>query len=151
MRLTEHFTLDEFLHSQTAVRHGIDNSLPEGILPNIHRLAERMEEIRFLLKHPVIISSGYRCPELNRKIGGSKTSRHMMGLAADFTCPGFGSPFEVAEVCAAHLLNFDQIIYEGAGPGAWVHFGLSESFPRMQILTAKFPKGKAVYHNGLIK
>lgn len=147
MRLTEHFTLEEFTASQVAERFGIDNSLPPGILPNIHRLAERMEEIRFLLKHPVVVSSGYRCPELNKKIKGSKTSAHMKGLACDFISPGFGSPFDVAEVCAAHLLNFDQIIYEGT----WVHFGLSETFPRMQIMTAKFPKGKVVYMKGLIK
>ena len=57
------------------------------------------------LGHDLDISSGYRCPELNSAVGGSPTSQHCMGLAADFTCEDFGSPLEIAQALGAWFFD----------------------------------------------
>ncbi len=122
-KLSEHFTEEELIVSQTAARHGIDNSPSPAIQTNLVRLAGILEEVRALLGGlPVLVSSGYRCLKLNQAIGGSKTSAHMEGLAVDFTAPAFGSPLEVARRIAASGIEYDQLIYEY---GNWVHIGLA--------------------------
>ena len=81
-----------------------------------------MEQIRALLgNRPIRINSAYRCPELNQAAGSQPTSMHLFGLAADFVCPGFGSPLQIARAIAASTLDFDQVIHEF---GRWVHIGL---------------------------
>ena len=133
-RLSPHFTLDEFVFSQTAARKGIDNTPTQDIIDNLERVAAVMEEVRDLLGVSVRISSGYRSPRLNKAIKGSKTSRHMLGLAADFTAPEFGTPKDVALTIAASAIEFDQLIYEY---GRWVHLGLEidGETPRLQTLS----------------
>lgn len=147
MNLTEHFTLDELTHSETAVRRGIDNTPPADVLQNLRMLAEGLERVRAVLNHPMRISSGYRCPALNMSIGGSRSSAHMSGLAADFTCPDFGSPRDVAMaiVTAANSIDYDQVIHEGR----WVHIAFS-AHPRREVLTATFDNGGVSYSKGLI-
>ena len=147
-QLTQHFQLDEFVFSETAVRRGIDNTPDADVLSNLLMLANGLERVRAILGHPVHVSSGYRCPKLNTAIGGSKSSAHMHGLAADFTCPAFGSPYDIC-VALEHELSYigavDQLIYEGR----WVHIGFSDN-PRYEILTAHFDSsGNATYTKGL--
>jgi len=135
MMLSPHFTLEEFTISQTAAREGIDNSPSSEHLENLKRMAGVMEEVRVLLGNkPIIVSSGYRSPALNVAVGGSSVSAHCAGLACDFTCPGFGSPYEICRVLQPRMLELgvDQLIYEF---GAWVHLGLSEGVPRAMALT----------------
>jgi len=134
-RLTDHFTLEEFTASQTAARLGLVNVPIGEELGNVHRTAEVMEKVRALLGgKPVLVSSGYRSPEVNRAVGGSATSAHMAGLAVDFTVPGFGDPIEICQALAPHLaeLGIDQLIHEF---NAWVHLGLSLEAPRHMALT----------------
>lgn len=119
--LSAHFSFDEFTVSQTAIRAGIDNTPDVAAHANLVQLAERLEQVRTLLGVPVLISSGYRCRAVNTLIGGSATSAHVHGLAADFTAPAFGSPFEVAAAIAESGIEFDQIIHEF---GRWVHLGI---------------------------
>jgi zinc D-Ala-D-Ala carboxypeptidase len=135
-KLTDHFTLDEFTASQTAARMGIGN-IPSGQeLSNVQRTAETMEKVRTILgSRPVLISSGYRSPEVNRAVGGASSSAHMSGLAVDFTVPGFGSPIEICKALTPHMgeLQIDQLIHEF---DAWVHLGLAATgAPRMMALT----------------
>lgn len=135
MQLTPHFNLDELIVSQTAARQGLDNSLPAHLLPNMRRLAELLETARWLLGgRPIVISSGYRSPAVNALVGGSATSAHMDGRAADFTCPGFGRPAAVAQGLAGSHLLFDQLILEF---DAWVHISVAPdgAAPRRQLLT----------------
>ena len=147
MKLSEHFSIDEFTASQTATRLGIDNSLPLDLYTNARRTCILLEEIRQIIgNRPVHINSGYRCPSLNERIGGSQTSAHMQALAADFVCHSFGTPLEIVELLAAVLPDFDQLIYEGT----WVHVGLSTGRNRREILTAKFDTGKARYLPGIV-
>ena len=82
--LTKHFTLEEFSFSSTAKSRGINNTVPLQFIPSLRNLCEVvLEPLRERVKEPVIISSGYRCPALNRAVGGSNTSQHMKGEACD--------------------------------------------------------------------
>jgi zinc D-Ala-D-Ala carboxypeptidase len=134
MNLSEHFTLEELTASDTAARFGLDNTPSPSAVQNLHILAEKLEEVRRVLGHPIIVSSGFRSPAVNRKIGSKDASAHVLGLAADFICPGFGSPLEVAEELAAHGVKVDQLIHEY---GRWVHIGLRPANTdwRGQLLT----------------
>ena len=135
-RLTIHFTLEEFVFSQTATRRGIDNTPPPEAVDNLMRVARMLEDVRDLLGGiPVLVSSGYRSPQLNAVIAGSSpTSAHMAGLAADFIAPGFGSPKEICLAIAGAGLEFDQVIHEF---GRWVHLELApeDRVPRRQLLS----------------
>lgn len=136
MKLTPHFDLAEFTVSQEAVRRGIANTVTPPIVEELRKTAGLLEEVRALLGRPVLVTSGYRCAELNAAIGGSTSSAHMWGGAADIIVPGFGSPLEVARTLAAYAesLDFDQLIYEFA---AWTHIGRAPAGqrPRRQVLT----------------
>lgn len=134
-QLTEHFTLEEFILSQTAARMGNPNTPPPKELDNLTRLAETMEKVRTLLDgKPILVSSGYRCPAVNAACGGSSTSAHMSGLAVDFSCPGFGSPHDICLKLQPSLaaLGIDQLIWEYS---SWVHLGLSAGDARCMCLT----------------
>ena len=134
IRLSEHFTLDELTFSQEAARKGISNVPGRDIITNLTDLCIVLEEVRELLRCPLLISSGYRSPALNTAIGGAKNSAHMAGLAADFTAPAFGAPLAVAKAITASDLPFDQIIHEY---GRWVHLGINGTNPRRQTLTIR--------------
>ncbi len=95
MKLSARFTLKTLVHSDTARTRGIGNTLPLRLAKNLTLLARRLDAVQALLHHPLEISSGFRSPALNAEIGGSQTSRHMLGLAVDFTCQKSGSPFQV--------------------------------------------------------
>lgn len=129
-------TLAQLLHSDTAVKHGINNQPPTAHLPNLKRLAAALQAIQTLLQQPLTITSAYRNPAVNQLVGGVSASKHALGLAADFVCPAFGAPLEVARAIAASGVAFDQLIHEYC---RWVHFGLAPdgSPPRAQLLTIR--------------
>ncbi len=131
--LTENFSLEEFTDSQTAARAGVSNTPTEAARANLHRTAEVMEKVRMILGHPIIISSGYRSSKVNMMVGGSKNSAHVHGLAADFTCPGFGTPLAICQALEPHMveLGVDQLIHEFK---TWCHLGLRDP-PRHQAMT----------------
>ena len=118
MKLSEHFTLEEL--TTTEVRRFLAEQAkpPPEVLENLDRLADRLEVVRALLGHlPVRINSGWRCPGLNRAVGGAKASAHLVGLAADFTCRSFDPPRAICRHLVEEGLVFDQLIEEGT----WVH------------------------------
>lgn len=131
-QLSRYFTLAEMTVSDTAARRGLSNKPSPKALENLKRLTALLDEIREELGHPIIVTSGYRSPEVNAAVGGSKTSAHCQGLAVDFTCPAVGTPLEVARRIAAMGLEFDQLIHEF---GTWVHLGLADGRARKQLLT----------------
>lgn len=135
MRLSPHFTIEEFETSQTAARHGIDNRIPANLMPNIRMLVDTLERARAILgNHPIMISSGYRCAHLNRLVGGARASHHLYGAAADFTCRGFGEPLVVCEALAPHLndLAIGQLIHEY---GRWAHLSVLAVARNSRIIT----------------
>lgn len=148
IKLTEHFTLEELTRSEIAVRNGIDNSCPEELFSNILRLSNTLEIIRGGYASPLSVSSGYRCPILNKLIGGSLTSAHLRADAADFTIKN-KRVIDICKYIPTVVKDFDQVIYE-FGPLGWVHLGLSDN-PRRQLLTAVLKDGKTVYLPGIIE
>ncbi|MSQ71021.1 MAG: peptidase M15 [Betaproteobacteria bacterium] len=131
MQLTQSFSLQTLIYSETAARRGIDNSPGEDVIPNLKRLAEGLEQVQSLLGHPIEISSAYRCPELNAAVGGAQMSQHTQGLAADIVCPQFGGPIEIGRAIMASNIVFDQCINEW---GRWVHISFSPT-PRGRVLS----------------
>jgi hypothetical protein len=145
-RLTPDFHLSEFLHSDTAIRKGLDNTPTAEVLGAIRNfLAPGMQQVRDLIGAPINISSGYRSPMVNAAVGGARNSQHTQGLAADFTAPFFGTPLQIARALVASKIEFDQIIQEGT----WVHISFSAN-PRRSVLTAVFRNGAATYREGLV-
>lgn len=134
MMLSKHFHLDELTVSQTAARRGLDNTPPPAILAQLRETAQKMELVRTILgSKPIIVTSGYRSPAVNRAVKGSRTSAHMRGEAVDFICPGFGSPLAICRALSIQKdLPYDQIIEEGS----WVHIGFAK-FPRREVWTKR--------------
>jgi len=125
--LSPHFTLAELIYSDTANAEGIDNTPSDDVVAELADLAnDTLEKIRSLCgDNAVLISSGYRCPELNAAVGGASNSAHLYGCAADFTVPDFGDVEAVCRAIEPHLADFeiDQLINEEGGGGRWVHIG----------------------------
>ncbi|NES80891.1 MAG: DUF882 domain-containing protein [Moorea sp. SIO2B7] len=126
MQLSKNFYLSEFTKSQTASRRGINNQPGEREIANLKLLCEKvLQPTRDHFNQPIIISSGYRSPKLNRAINGSSTSQHMQGQAADFEIPGIDN-YDLAYWIWKNL-NYDQLILEfyTGGNSGWVHCGYS--------------------------
>jgi len=135
MQFSENFSLEELIASEVAARAGIDNTPPDEIVTNLRALAHGLELVRHALGDlPIHVSSGYRSPAVNVKVGGAKNSAHMSGLAADIVCPQFGSPLEVCRAIAEQHIATDQIIHEF---GSWCHvaFAAPGLFARNERLT----------------
>jgi uncharacterized protein YcbK (DUF882 family) len=139
MKLTENFSLNEMLKSQTALRKGINNKPHEpSVVTNLQTLCEKvLQPVRDKFG-PVTINSGYRCPELNKAVGSSDKSQHMVGQAADIEVPTVSNK-EVAEWIRDNC-DFDQLIlefYNGVDPrSGWVHVSYVDADKnRKQALT----------------
>ena len=117
-----------------AKRHGIDNTPNDMQLENLKTLAKGMELVRTKLDSlPIIISSGFRCEALNDMLGSKRTSQHIRGLAADWTCDRYAYVARVFEVIAKSSIPFDQLILEY---DSWIHisFPPEGEEPRRQVL-----------------
>ncbi len=145
-KLSPNFTLEEFIHSDTAMRLSIDQTPSPLVLQALTATAKQLEGVRDLLGNaPIYISSGYRSYALNKAIGGSPNSDHLDGWAVDFTAPRYGNPQQICKAIAnAYSLSFSQCIYEGR----WVHISFRPTGKR-QVLTAHFAPGKTTYSEGI--
>lgn len=151
MKLTDNFSLTEFEVSNTATRLGIDNSVPEELMPNLMAIATWLQVLRNRLTKrlnrqvAVTLTSGYRGPRLNKAIGGAKASSHMEALAADIKVSGL-SVDELFELIRELMVDMpaDQVIHEF---GTWVHVAVAQlkATPRKQFLYAEKKAGKTVY------
>ena len=138
--LTPHFTLDEMTYSDTANELGLANDPDADAFEELTATCELLEKVRAACGgHPVIVSSGYRCPAVNAAVGGASNSAHTWGGAADFTVPAFGSVLDVCHAIEPHLgaWGVDQLIDESGGGASWVHIGRAPAGyePRCQCLT----------------
>lgn len=144
--ISEHFSWQE---AQITLHREIDNYVPDLIIPSIQNTARFMERVRALLGNvPISVSSWYRCPDLNKLVGGSIHSQHMTGEAVDFICPKFGTPLEICKHLQNYkeLLRFDQLILEHT----WVHISfpsVPNAIPKLQVLTLL--QNKRSYAQGL--
>lgn len=160
-KLSPHFSLHEFLRSDTATRMGREITAPDWVIENLRDLCINvMEPARARIRTVgganirIIITSGYRPEWLNKKIGGSKTSDHCHGRACDWVLSGAPENFDLFRACQEITklsLPFDQLIYEGR----WIHTGWRAD-PRGEIMTATFTRGrfgrvKTKYQKGLTR
>jgi hypothetical protein len=139
--------------SDTALRHDMDNTPGETEIENLKRLCEQiLQPIREHFKTGVKVNSGFRHPEVNAKVGGSKTSDHCKGQAADIEIPGIPN----ADLAAWIMdnLTYTQLILEFYTPGVpdsgWVHVSYNPANLKKEILTATKQNGKTVYLKGLV-
>ena len=154
MKLTENFTLSEMITSETALRHNLDNTPGDIEIANLKRLAENiLQPVRDYYKKGVKVNSGFRHPTVNAAVGGSKTSDHCRGQAADIEIPGVANA-DLAEWISKNL-KFTQLILEFYTPGVpdsgWVHVSYDPANLKCQVMTAMKEAGKTVYKPGLIK
>jgi hypothetical protein len=144
MKLSEYFTLDEMTRSQTATRRGIKNDPPPEAVANLKTLVERVLEPVRLKTGPMIITSGYRNPELNAAVGGSPTSAHMNGRAVDIWWPKDQLP-DMWIIMGRCNVPYDKLILEF---GSWIHVQIAWAGlqPRRQRLIAtRNEDGRTVY------
>lgn len=142
MQLSPNFSLSEFTLSQTAARRGINNDPPPAVIDALRLLCENiLEPLRAAAGKPIRISSGYRSPLLNRMIGGSATSQHCFGQAADFTIIGLSIPETVALIRELKL-PVDQTIDEFS---QWCHVSHRAGRNRGEFLKARNVAGKTIY------
>lgn len=144
MRLGRNFTLDEMIRSATAKSKGYAEQYtpPDEVIENLRQLVENvLQPARDRLGESITVTSGYRCDRLNKAIGGSVSSQHRFGQAADLVASSNARLFEVLRTTP-----FDQLIWEfgDADQPAWVHVSYSERH-RRQVLRAVKEGGKTVY------
>ena len=155
IRVAPNFTLPELVKSSTAERMGISN-MPDSaqILVNLTNVANHiLQPVRDEVG-PLRVNSGYRGLALNKAVGGSKTSQHCWGEAADFESSRIGN-YKLARWIKENL-DFDHLILEfytqGQPSSGWVHCSFKTNGQnRGKINTALRVKGKTVYKNGLIQ
>jgi hypothetical protein len=148
MNLSENFTLQELIYSDTAVRMGIDNKPNDETIENLKILCENiLEPIRSHFKAPVVVSSGYRSEAVCLAVGSSSKSQHIKGQAVDFEI--FGIPNKDVADWIVNNIEFDQCILEFWNEkelnSGWVHCSYSKEGNRKQYLKAQKVSGKIVY------
>lgn len=153
MNLTTNFSLHELTKSETALRHNLPNDPDEKAIANLKVLCEQvLQPVRDHYGKGVKVNSGFRHPDVNAAVGGSKTSDHCQGQAADIEIPGVPN-HELAEYIAQNY-KFTQVILEFYTPGVpdsgWVHVSYDPSNLKGQTLTATKKDGKTVYLPGLV-
>lgn len=138
MRLTTHFTLEEFIRSATASRLNIINLPNREQIENLVALCRNvLRPIREAYGKPIIVTSGYRCPELNKAVGGVSTSEYMQGMAADIRSVSDTRADNMAlwKICKEVLQTrqFGQLINEHNYD--WIHISYNEHNNRRQIIS----------------
>jgi len=153
MNLTKNFTLSEITKSDAALRHDMDNTPGEVEIANLKLLCEKvLQPVRDQYKTGVKVNSGYRSPDVNAKVGGSRTSDHCKGQAADIEIPGIANA-DLA-IWISQNLDYTQLILEfytqGVPDSGWVHVSYDPANLKKQNLTAVKKDGKTVYLPGIV-
>lgn len=145
-KLSQHFSYDEMTRSQTAKRNDINNTPNLKQIDNLIDLCENiLEPIRGHFKKPVTITSGFRCIELNKKIGSTDKSQHTKGQAVDFVVNGDITVADVWKWIIESDLDFDQVIYEF---GRWIHVSFKKNGKnRHKCSVARRVNGKTRYYH----
>lgn len=149
MNISKHFTLAELTVSETAARHGLSNEPDAFALSQLKRLCDLiLEPLRAEVARPVVVQSGYRSLKVNALVGGSRTSHHMEGRAADIIVPGL-TPIEVCSKIRLMGLPFEQCIHEF---GRWCHVSvaLDPAKAKRELLTATYAGSRVAYLPGLV-
>ncbi|WP_348689578.1 D-Ala-D-Ala carboxypeptidase family metallohydrolase [Paramuribaculum intestinale] len=129
----KYFSFQEFERSETAYRHGIDNTLPDKLKGNVAALVDKvLDPLREAWGKPITVTSGYRCAALNKAVGGSGTSHHCKGMAADISTGNKVENRRLFQLIIDLGLPFTQLIDEKGF--SWVHVSLDQSDVKRQVL-----------------
>ena len=140
MKLTTNFDLQEFTYSPTATEYRIKNEPNKHAIGNLKLLCVYvLQPLRDCIGCPITISSGYRCLQLNRLVGGVPTSQHILGQAVDIKVKGM-TPYEVAKTIVELKLPFDQLILYPT----FVHVSYNDDYRRGNLLYNKSYKGQRI-------
>jgi hypothetical protein len=153
VNLSANFSLHEMCKSETALRMGYDNTPDDEATENLRLLCEKvLQPVRDHYGKGVKVNSAYRSPESNAAVGGSKTSDHCKGMAADIEIPGVANA-DLAQWIMDNL-DYTQLILEFYTPGipdsGWVHVSYDPNNLKKQELTATKVAGKTQYLPGLV-
>lgn len=134
MRLTNNFTLEELIKSDTATIHKVNNYPNDNIIRNLKSLCDNvLQPIRDKYGKPIIVTSGYRCEKLNTLVGGVKTSQHVKGEAVDITCTDNRKLFNlIVDMVKRGTIRVGQLIDEHNY--RWIHVSLPTLKNNNQIL-----------------
>ena len=126
------FTFDELTHSDTAIARGIDNTPTEEAKKNLTQLVDKiLDPLRDMYGKPIYVNSGYRSEALNKAVGGSKTSGHLLGTAADIDTRTKAGNKVIFDLIKRNF-TFDQLIDEK--DYSWIHIDFNPKRLRNQIL-----------------
>ena len=132
MKNGQFITTAEMLRSSTAEKLNIKNVPNDPIvIENLEHTIEQLDELRRLYGHPIIITSGYRCPELNKAVGGKPNSQHVKGQAADLKYDPELLQFII------NNYHYDQLIEETSKRSKWIHISFNKEKERMQYIKLK--------------
>ena len=132
----KYFTIEELCQSETAEKYKINNIPTEEIKKNLETLVDcLLDPLREAWGSPIIINSGYRCPILNKAVGGSKTSSHMSGWSVDMR-PKNGKMEEFKKFVVNFIKTrvWDQCILEKSGDIEWVHLSLYNNSGKQRMM-----------------
>ena len=152
--LTNNFSLAEMIKSETAIRRDMDNyPHSDEVIQNLTILCEQvLQPLRDAYGVGIKVNSGYRSPDVNAAVGGSRTSDHCKGQAADIEIPGVANA-DLAQYIADNF-EFTQLILEfytqGIPDSGWVHVSYDSNNLKRQVMTAVRQNGRTVYLQGLV-
>jgi len=152
--LTNNFSLHEMIKSETAIRRDMDNTPhSDEVVQNLTMLCEQvLQPLRDVYGVGIKVNSGYRSPDVNAAVGGSRTSDHCKGQAADIEIPGVANA-DLAQYIADNF-NFTQLILEfytqGIPDSGWVHVSYDVNNLKRQVMTAVKQNGRTVYLPGIV-
>ena len=131
------FKISELIYSYTAIKKNINNMPDINSLDNMLELIVYcLQPIRELIKKPMIITSGYRCSELNKLVKGSSTSGHLKGRCADFCCSGL-TPQQIIQLIKNSNIPYTQLIEEYSNNTSWVHVDYDKKNLKRETLIYK--------------
>lgn len=139
MKLTKHFTLEELSTTNNKTLAKKNYKEAKENLSEMECLALFAEQVRAFVNVPMVISSGYRCDELNKAVGGAKTSQHRFFRAIDFVPKGM-SIDDCFELLKNSNLVYKQLIKEQSGKTVWIHVGMGDERENLIYKNGKYTK-----------
>lgn len=141
--MKSYFTIEELCKSDTAKKQNIDNNPSEEVIERLKELIAFLNPIREAWGSAIIVTSGYRCPALNKAVGGSETSVHQIGYGVDLV-PKNGKTEEfklfLEQYVKDNNLKWDQILFEKSKGSIWVHLGLYNNYMQQRMIISHIIK-----------